>query len=184
MDWQTLSKSLNQWRITLILAASGVAGIGICYGISEFGHASKTSLPTATAQAVQQITALGRLEPLSEVVKVSAPATLYNDRVAQLLVKRGDSVRADQAIAILASRDRLQDAYLEAQEQVKLALSKLAQVREGAKSGEIAAQKAQIAQLQAQLQGELASQAATIARRQSEVNNATQEYNRYVSLER
>ncbi|KAB8315244.1 HlyD family efflux transporter periplasmic adaptor subunit [Tolypothrix campylonemoides VB511288] len=182
MNWQILSKSLNRWMLGLILAGSAITGVAIYYSISQFGQTSKPSQSTRTAPAIQQITALGRLEPVSEVIKVSAPSTLNNDRVAQLPVKRGDSVKAGQEIAILASRDRLQDALLEAQEEVKVAQSKLAQVKAGAKSGEITAQKAQIARLQAELQGEIASKAATIARRQSEVNNATLEYKRYLAL--
>lgn len=184
MNWQILSKSLNPWMIVLILAGSAITGVTIYHNISEFGQTSKPSQPTSTTPAIQQITALGRLEPVSEVIKVSAPSTLNNDRVAQLLVKRGDSVKAGQEIAILANRDRLQDALLEAQQQVKVAQSKLAQIKAGAKSGEITAQQAQIARLQAQLQGEIASQAATIARRQSEVNNASLEYERYLALYR
>ena len=81
------------------------------------------------------------------------------------------------------SSDRLQKALLEAQEQVGVAQAKLAQVRAGAKSGEIAAQQAQITRFQSELQGEIATKQAEIMRRQSEVKNAKAEYERYQFLD-
>ena len=98
--------------------------------------------------------ALGQIGPQTEVIKVSVSATLSNDRVAQLLVKRGDRVTAGQVIAILDSRDRLQGVLAKAKEQVSVAQAELAQVQAGAKSGEIAAQQAEIARLQAELTGD------------------------------
>ncbi len=58
----------------------------------------------------------------------------------------------------------------------------MAQVKAGAKSGEINAQKAQINNLEAELRGQIATQQATIARWQSEVRTAQAEYDRYESL--
>jgi HlyD family secretion protein len=88
-----------------------VTGGSLYYSISKFGQ--KPAEPVAPAPTIEPITALGRLEPASEVVRVAAPATLNNDRVAQLLVKRGDRVQVGQEIAILGSRERLQTALLE-----------------------------------------------------------------------
>jgi HlyD family secretion protein len=102
--------------------------------------------------------------------------------VAELLMKQGDRVQTGQVIAILDSRDRLQSALREAQEQVRVAQSQLAQVKAGAKAGEIQAQKAIITKLQAELQGEIVTLEATIARWKSEVSNASAEYNRFQSL--
>ncbi|MDJ0570595.1 MAG: biotin/lipoyl-binding protein [Pleurocapsa sp. MO_192.B19] len=107
---------------------------------------------------------------------------LDGDRIAQLLVKRGDWVEAGQIVATLASRDRLQAALKEAQEEVTVAQKRLAQVKAGAKSGEISAQQAQIIQLEAELRGQIATQQATINRWRSEVRTAKAEYNRYESL--
>lgn len=57
------------------------------------------------------------------MVSVSVSTNLNNDRVKQLLVKRGDRVQVNQVIAILESYDRLQTALLEAQERVNVAQS-------------------------------------------------------------
>lgn len=184
MSLQVLPKSLSRWTIALVVAATAVTGATVYYSISQSGLQSQTSKPVPTVPTIRQITALGRLEPASEIVRVSAPAALNNDRVAQLLVHRSSQIKAGQAIAILDSRDRLQNSLIEAQKQVRVAQARLAQVKAGAKSGEIAAQQAQITRLQAELQGEIATQKATIARWQSEANTATADYNRYLSLYR
>ncbi|MBW4581947.1 MAG: biotin/lipoyl-binding protein [Tildeniella nuda ZEHNDER 1965/U140] len=144
-------KTLNRSTLALIIAGAVIATGLFSYTVGQLGR--KPVEPVQSAPVNEPIAALGRLEPVSEVVSVSVSTTLNNDRVKQLFVKRGDRVQINQVIAILESYDRLQTALLEAQQQVKVAQSKLAQVRAGVKSGEIAAQQAEIARLQAQLQG-------------------------------
>jgi len=182
MNFQTLAKPSNRRMLALVAAATAITGTTVFYGISQFRQTSKPSIPTQTTPTVRQITALGRLEPTTEIVKVSVPATLSNDRVAKLLVQRGDSVKAGQVIAIMDSQNRLQNALIEAQAQVKVSRAGLAKVKAGAKSGEIAAQEAEIVRLQEQLKGETATQQATIARYLAEIRTASADYNRYLSL--
>lgn len=183
MDLQFLSKSPQRPPLALVIVAAALtAGIGY-YGISQVGQVGRP--PEAKEQptpAMQQIVALGQLEPQTEVIKVSVPATLNNDRVAQLLVQRGDRVLAGQIIAILDSRDRLQGVLAEAKEQVSFTQAELAQVKAGAKSGEIAAQKAEIVRLQADLDGDFRQQQATLARLRSQVETDRVEFDRYRSL--
>ena len=102
--------------------------------------------------------------------------------MAKLLVKEGDAVKAGQVVAIMDEGDRLKDALAQAKEQVKVSGARLAQVKAGAKTGEIQAQQATIRRLQAEITGEIATQNATIARWQSEVRNADAEYNRFKRL--
>jgi HlyD family secretion protein len=183
MRIQFLSKPSNR-RVLALVIATAVLTAGISYyGISRFSQVSQP--PETEAQpipALQQVVALGQIGPQTEVIKVSVPATLSSDRVAQLLVQRGDRVTAGQVIAILDSRDRLQGVLAEAKEQVSVAQAELAQVQAGAKSGEISAQQAEIARLQAELTGDRQKQQAILARLQSEVNNARAEFERYRSL--
>jgi len=94
-----------------IVAATAITGTTVFYGIFQFRQTSKPSEVAETAPTVRQVTALGRLEPAAEVIKVSVPATLSNDRVAKLLVQRGDRVEAGQVIAIMDSRDRHKMPY-------------------------------------------------------------------------
>ncbi|EHC12976.1 hypothetical protein [Fischerella thermalis] len=68
----------------------------------------------------------------------------------------------------------MQDAVTQAKEQVKIAQAKLAQVKAGAKTGEIQAQQANISRLQAEQATEIQAQTATIARLRAEQQTETQ----------
>ncbi len=127
---------------------------------------------------IKTVTALGRLAPQGEVIKLSA-STSQGNRVERLLVNEGDPVKAGQVIAILDAHDRLVAALAEAQEQVSVAQAKLAVIQAGAKQGEIAAQGAELARLRAERQGNLEVQSVIVARLQAELQNAQTEYNRY-----
>ena len=112
----------------------------------------------------------------------------------------GDTVNVGDPIAILDSRDRLRDEVTQIESQVQVAASTLAQVQAGAKSGEIAAQAANVTQQSAQLAGQLqiqreaiarieaqyegdrAAQIATLQRLQAELRTAAAELNRYQAL--
>jgi HlyD family secretion protein len=177
----TTAKSSKPLLIGLLVTAATLTGATFLWELYQT-QPHNSSQTAQTVPIMKKVTALGRLEPESEVINLFAPIALDGDRVAQLLVKEGDKVETGQIIAILASRDRLQTALEEAQQEVKVAKSKLAQVKAGAKTGEIEAQKAQISQLEAELQGQMTAQQAMINRWKSEVHTAKAEYDRYQSL--
>jgi HlyD family secretion protein len=179
---KSLSKRLDRWIFTLIVAVTTITGTIVVYSISQSRQNIDPARVVKTAPTIRKITALGRLEPMTEVIKVSVPTTLNNDRVTKLLVQRGDRVAQGQVIAIMDAKSRLQNALLEAQAQVKVSQAELAKVKAGAKSGEIAAQKAETVRLKEQQKGEIATQQATIARWQAEVKNANADYKRYFLL--
>ena len=167
----------------LLIAAIGLGVGGVVVGGWRFHATSSAPQPVAvSAPTLSTVTALGRLAPRSEVIKLSAPTSNQGNRVDRLLVKEGDRVKAGQVIAVLDSHDRLEADLAEAQEQVSVAQAKLAVTQAGAKQGEIAAQRAEIARLSAERQGNLEAQAATVDRLQSELQNAQSEYNRYQAL--
>jgi len=192
------SKPSVRQLILLVLAIGfAIAGITRFWQVkSQASNATKT----VNVPPIKTVTALGRLEPKGQVIKLSAPASIEGNRVETLLVREGFKVKAGQAIAILDSRTRLQAAFQEAQEAVKVAQLNLAKVQAGAKEGEIEAQKAEIARIQAQilgdereqreavarleaqLQGELTAQQATILRLEAELKNAQAEFRRYQQL--
>ena len=184
-------------RIILIIGIGAIAVIGLIgYGFTQ----AKTPDPVPVAKPIvaKSVTALGRLEPQGEVIKIAASTS--GSRVDQLLVKQGDLVKKGQVIAVLDSRDRLQAELEQANEQVKVNQSKLAQVKAGAKTGEIGAQQstiqrieaqlngdrqtqqATIDRLEAQLTGDIASQKASIRKLEAELANAKAEYQRYQQL--
>jgi len=160
-----------------------VGGISF-YIVKRWQNSATQEAQVSAIQLLQlkTVTALGRIEPQGKVIKLSAAVSAEGSRVEKLLVKEGDRIKAGQVIAILNSRDRLQAALKEAQEQVKVAQANLNRIQAGAKRGEIAAQKAAIARLEAERQGDINAQAATIERFQAEVRNAQAEDKRYQKL--
>lgn len=178
------SKHLSRPLSTLAIAAT-LAAIGVtAYTLWQWrSPQSSTIQPAITSTPeIKTVTALGRLEPEGEIVQLSAPVSAEGSRVDQLLVKEGDRVRKGQVIAVLNSYGTLETTLAEAQERVRVAQAKLDQVRAGAKTGEIQAQRSRIAQLNADRVGELNAQVAIVARLEAEVQNAQVEYQRYESL--
>lgn len=178
--------SLPWWQrraVWLAIATTVTIGGVTVYALSQYGSrvTADPALETPLLD-IKTVTALGRLEPQGEVIQLAAPSINGSNRVEQLLVKVGDSVKAGQVIAVLDSRDRLQADLAEAQQRVKVAEAELSRIQAGAKQGAIAAQQAEIIRVEAQRQGELAAQAATISRIEAEVENAAAEYHRYQTL--
>jgi HlyD family secretion protein len=197
----SLTKNLKLSQKMLLAALSiGCVGAGL-FIWQQHQNSAAPPAQTSTQPVIKTITALGRLQPQGEVIKLSAPTSTNGNRVDRLLVKEGDRVKIGQLIAILDSHDRLQAALAEAQQQVASARAKLAQTKAGAKSGEIGAQAAksqqaqvelindrasqidEIARVTAQWQGDRTTQLATISRLRSSFQNAQSELNRYQQLQ-
>jgi HlyD family secretion protein len=174
-------KSSKRWLLGLFVTATTLTGATFFWEISP-AKLEKAPPKEITKPKPLKVTALGRLEPETEIINLFAPITLDGDRVSQMLVKQGDWIEAGQVVAILASQDRLQANLEEAKAEVKVAQKKLAQIKAGAKIGEIEAQQAQITQLEAELQGQISRQKATLTRWKSEARTAKAEYQRYQYL--
>jgi len=182
---QPIAKPTTQWYILLAIAAAFTIGqaVAFCFLRPWLSVAQTPAMVTKASVPTQEaVTALGRLEPQGEVIKLSISNNAQSSRIAQLLVKQGDKVRTHQVVAILDSQERLLTALEQAQEQVKVAQARLLQVKAGAKPMEITAQQANINSIKAQLQGEINAQQATIARLEPELGNAQTEYRRYQEL--
>jgi HlyD family secretion protein len=180
------AKLLTRRGVMMLLALTASVGSVAAYVLWRIQPFQPTATqPTVTVPQIKTVTALGRLEPQGEVIKLSAPSSNAGgsgSRVEQLLVKEGDRIQAGQVVAIMDSRDRLQAAVEEAAEQVKVARTKLNQTLAGAKRGEIEAQRAEIERLDAQRQGDIEAQTATVSRLESQLQNAQTEYKRYQML--
>ncbi|WP_341527603.1 ABC exporter membrane fusion protein [Nostoc sp. UHCC 0302] len=181
------TKPAGRWRIifaTSILLATGLVSF---YSLSQFGSRPKVQTPPANSpKAVTPVkvavTALGRLQPEGEIRSLSAPSSNNGVRVDKLLVKEGDEVKAGQVLAYLEDYSRATAALQQSIDKLQIAKAKLAQVKSGAKSGDINAQKAAVASLESQFKGDVATQEATVARIQAEVDNAQAENDRYQQL--
>jgi HlyD family secretion protein len=182
-----LSKGLAPKWVGLLLAAVGLtSGLSYLFTAQFFrpsqSQSSQSQISQSQPPKPRQIGALGRLEPASEVIKLSVPLGLDGDRVAELRVKVGDRVRAGQVTAVMDSQTRLWAALEQAKARVGVAEARLIQVKAGAKTGEIAAQQATIVRLTAELQGQQATQTAEIARWQAEVTKAKADLQRFQTL--
>jgi len=188
--------------VSSIALATGAASV---YSFSRLRSNFEPDPKNAqTNRAILFITSLGRIEPEGEVIRLSTNNNTSGGvaRIESLLVKQGDRIHRGQVIALLNDRS-LKIAQLEqAKKQVPIYQAKLAQVKAGAKSGDILAQQATIANLKSELAGQRASQNAVIARLQADLRdqtlgqtatlaglqaefiNARLEYQRYKSLKR
>jgi HlyD family secretion protein len=162
LDGQAFFKSPGKMIAILVGASLGLAGLGIVLAL-------RPSAPNSTPQAASspaaeqptssnEITALGRLEPEGEVLKVAAPSTsgatvpiFGTPRVARLLVQERAQVKANQPIAVLDVYDRLLAAGIQTEAQVREAQTRLTQVRAGAKQADIAAQASAVEAQQSEL---------------------------------
>ncbi|MGB5714949.1 MAG: HlyD family secretion protein, partial [Waterburya sp.] len=179
---QPVKKKLNSWLIGILAIAS--LGGGMAYWYIAQTKTQTIEPEPITNYAPIAVTALGRLEPEGEVIKLSV-ANAQDSRVNELLVEEGDRVTAKQLIATLQGLDQKQAELAEARQNVAVYRAKLEQIRAGeAKSAEIAAQKANIARLKAQLRNESIEREAEIADAQAELKNAEISYNRYQTLYR
>ncbi|NRB08625.1 MAG: ABC exporter membrane fusion protein [Richelia sp.] len=188
-----LFPSSIRWRIIVGTSIAVIVGLVSFYSFSKLRS-------NATNQAVKSpeksqllknksargariaVTALGNLVPEGEVTQLSAPSSLSGVRVKRLLVNQGDEVKPGQVVAWLQGYTKATAALQQAKDKLKVAEAKLAQVKAGAKTGDVNAQKATISRLKQQLKGETTTQQAAIARLEAQVRNATKENNRYQIL--
>ena len=186
---QLFNLAALKWRIILATSLTLATGLVSLYIFQQSKVNSQTQAPAITSVIKSQptpvkvaVTALGRLQPQDKITYLSAPNSINGVRVEKLLVKEGDNVKKGQVLAYLENYTRSQVAIQQAFDKLLIARTKLAQVKAGAKTGDINAQKATITRLNSQLKGDIAAQAATINRIRAEVENAQKESNRYQQL--
>jgi HlyD family secretion protein len=95
--------------------------------------------------------ALGRIEPQSEVIHVNAPSVMEPPTVEKMMVRVGDKVKAGRILAVLDSNRREESDVELARATVLLAEKSLAQVKAGAKAGDLRAQEELIARTRERL---------------------------------
>lgn len=178
------SQSILRLAIAITMLASlSVASISVFIVLKfrEIDH-QKPENPAVVIPEIKTVTALGRIEPEGEVIKLSAPISGEGSQVEKILVQEGDMVTKGQVIAILNNRERLQAELTAAKAEVRIIQAKIAQIQAGAKPGEITAQKAIIDRLVAESQGDIDTQKAILEKLQAELINAKAENKRYQEL--
>ncbi len=190
----------KQFILLLSIAGLVIVGTTAIYTINKTAQQEATAPIQTEVPRIQAVTAIGRIEPQGEVIKLAPSPDLGGTKIAQLLVREGDRIKQGETIAILDNYNRSQAAVEVARQELKVAEANLALVKAGAKTGEITAQKAEVARLKAELQGklvtneaeiarlqarlrtEIAEKQATIDRLQAELNNAESDFQRYQKL--
>ncbi|MGV2334377.1 MAG UNVERIFIED_CONTAM: HlyD family efflux transporter periplasmic adaptor subunit [Planctomycetaceae bacterium] len=89
--------------------------------------------------------ALGRLEPASRILELSPESGNEGATIRELLVQEGDDVESGAVLAVLDNFVRREASVAEARAALDAARARLAQVKAGAKAGDIAAQEAAVA---------------------------------------
>jgi HlyD family secretion protein len=177
------SKGSNKFLIPAIALALAALGVSIWFVIGRFSSNPSAPTPATTTSSKDQpkaISALGRLEPQGEVVKVASPSALGTSRIVKLMVKEGDTVKQGQVIAILDSYDRSVASLLQAQSQAQESDVNLAKVRAGAKSGDIVAQADNVEAARANTN----ALGVNALRLKAELDIAKAEYKRFEDLKR
>ena len=88
MNASASSKSSKLWLIGVLITTTALTGAMVLWEGSHSKQLKANQLSTTeTVPILKKVTALGRLEPETEVINLFAPLALDGDRVAQVLVK-------------------------------------------------------------------------------------------------
>ena len=144
------------------------AAVCVLLGLAWFfrGVFQPAVAPAAVATVLvpqrTQVHSLGRLEPASRILELFPESGNEGVTVRQLHVAEGEQVESGQLLVTLDNTDRRRAKRAEAEARLRAAEVRLQQVQAGAKSGDIAAQRALVAL--AERQSELARREADRAR--------------------
>lgn len=137
-------------RKILFFAVLVAAIVSVGVAANRSGVSPQQSHPLTSIED-HGVGALGRIEPQSEVLQVNAPSVMEPPVVEKLLVDVGEKVVAGQVLAILDNNRRELADVEYAKAAVLLAEKALAQVKAGAKIGDIEAQEALISRTKERL---------------------------------
>jgi HlyD family secretion protein len=176
---KSLLKPTGRGVLGLAIAATVITTAVGFWQVSEIRKSQELKAAAATATATpvatrNSVTALGRLSPQGEVIKLSAPSASDGARIEILKVEEGDRVIQGQIIAVLDTRDRLEATLQQADKEVKVKQAELAKIQAGAKTGVVGAVQAEVAKFQAQQQRETEGEAANVARLEAQLRRETE----------
>ena len=150
---------------------------------SKSFQTAELDTPETSSSRSKTVAALGRIIPMDGVISISGAGQLADVRVIELKVQEGDEVTQGQIIALLDPFYAQQASLTRAQQRMIVAQVQLERTLAGeAKLGDIAAQEAEIANLEAQVRTEVSEKQALIHRMQAELVNAERSYQRFQLL--
>jgi HlyD family secretion protein len=113
-------------RKAALLALLLIAGTAIGAFALRAPHREEPIAPSPAVRA--HVMALGRIEPVSELVRIAAPAAQDSGRIAEIMVREGDQVEKGQIIALLDTRPRLEAAMKQAEATLAMRQAALAKM--------------------------------------------------------
>jgi HlyD family secretion protein len=139
----------SAWLLVIVVVA-----VGLTIYFQPFADASKqASAGSPAPPAAASVGCLGRIEPGDGVVRIAARSLSGQPSiVGKLLVAERDQVRTGQVLAELDSTNQLRETILLAEARLEVARKRLDQVRAGARPSDIAAQRAEVERLDAELE--------------------------------
>ncbi len=152
------------------------------FGAMHFSEDKQPALVSTRPAQASYVAALGRLEPLGEVRNLSVPGFLRDARVDHLYVREGDTVEAGQFICKLDTARRLESSLREAEQNIRVSVARLEQVKTAAKPASINSQVHRIKSLDSDRTERITAQKAAIARAFSQLEYASGEYDRFHNL--
>ena len=171
--------SIISWQYTIrcIFTLALLSLSTACTPLKAQNNTPTTPIPKEIP-ASSKVIALGRIIPKGDVIKISV-VNARDSRVNQILVKEGDFVKANQLIAVLQGTETAEQQLRDAKANVTIKRAQLLKIRKGeAKLGELAAQRAAIAELEARLRTETRQKAALVTQAQATLRNAKIKYER------
>jgi HlyD family secretion protein len=170
-------------KLPYLLIAAAIAGVGATAALFFLWRTASPQAPEQVNRPVvvpqePAVSALGRLEPEGEVVRIAAPSTLGTARVIRLNVAEGQQVMEGQVLAVLDGYDRAFADLVRTQSQAQESERRLAQVLAGAKSGDIAAQRQNVLAAEANVR----AAEANVQRLRAELEVAERDRRRYDRL--
>ena len=139
----------SRW-LKIAAAVAVVAGLGLGLGLPlQRLLAEKHPPATGRSKAGLDIGCLGRVQPASRVRRLVPPTSMTADRLTALHVNEGDRVEPDQLLGWFGDREVRLAGVHQAEADLASAEAKLAQVKAGAKKGDIAAAESQVVRARA-----------------------------------
>ncbi len=153
-----LRKVLPAVAVFLLLILAPVLWLKFRHPPVIHGSSDTSSSASKTpSNGNQGVGCLGYIEPKDGVVAVSSSYLEgHPQRVLELKVREGQTVRAGQLLAVLDGQEALQSAVKLADTRIGLAQKRLTEAKAGASESDIAAQKAIVSQLNGALANERA----------------------------
>lgn len=106
-----------------VLGASLAGGSG--YAVIAHRDDSKTAQPSIVAAQPSRITALGRVEPVSRVIRITGPTGASAGRIGTIRVAEGDRVQSGDVLAILDTEQALRAGVQQAEATVAIKRAQL-----------------------------------------------------------